>query len=123
MIPVYVVILMWLFHTISDFVFQNNEDAINKWCSIKHLLNHTVIYSLLMFLFMLNVNQNELFLLLFVLITFILHTIQDFFTSKLSHYLSIEAKETGVWTWFFVAIGFDQFLHLTQLVLTYYLLT
>lgn len=47
---------------------------------------------------MLNVNQNELFLLLFVLITFILHTIQDFFTSKLSHYLSIEAKETGVWT-------------------------
>ena len=62
-------------------------------------------------------------LLIFVGITFVLHTLTDFLTSKVVHGL-FENKKFGSPIpnlGAFSAIGFDQVLHYIQLVLTYYL--
>lgn len=54
----------------------------------------------------------------FWLITFIAHTITDYFTSRLNSKLWSEGKVHN----FFVSVGFDQVLHYVQLFTTYYLL-
>ncbi len=76
----------------------------------------------------------------FFIITFICHTVTDYFTSRLNSRLWHQAqfwrsdfgKALGTYaeakadryTWkFFVSIGFDQILHFTQLFITYKLLT
>jgi hypothetical protein len=51
-------------------------------------------------------------------ITFVAHTATDYVTSRINARLWEEKKVH----WFFVSIGFDQFLHYTQLLLTYHLL-
>jgi hypothetical protein len=55
---------------------------------------------------------------LFVLITFIAHTITDYFTSRLNSKLWQQGKVHN----FFISVGFDQVLHYIQLFTTYYLL-
>jgi hypothetical protein len=55
---------------------------------------------------------------LFVWITFLSHTIQDYFTSRLNSRLWAKGDTHN----FFVSIGWDQVLHYTQLLLTYYYL-
>ena len=86
-----------------------------------------VIYSLVWFLIVLlfgifNKNQTTEYYvystILFVLITFICHTITDYFTSRLNSKL----WQKGEVHYFFVAIGGDQILHYIQLFLTYQLL-
>lgn len=109
-------------HFFADFFMQTDWQAQNKSTNIIALLSHTCIYSFVwifgaMVLFP-KVDQ-EFLLLLFVLITFVTHTIIDFFTSKLNKRLWNEKKVH----WFFVSVGFDQVLHYIQLFLTYYLLT
>ncbi len=115
------IIYLWLLlsHWISDFVYQTDYQAKNKSKSWKALLSHTSIYSLIMMyacLFILNLSISDVFL--FGLITFVCHTITDYFTSRLN---------TKLWTKgdvhnFFVSVGFDQFLHAVQLFATYELL-
>jgi hypothetical protein len=63
---------------------------------------------------------------IFVGITFIIHTLTDYFTSKhtskqylLKNFGGPIPRKMD----FFVAIGFDQVLHHTQLILTYYFLS
>jgi len=56
---------------------------------------------------------------LFLPITFVAHTITDYFTSRLNSKLWVEGKVH----YFFVAVGGDQILHYVQLFTTYYLLT
>lgn len=52
--------------------------------------------------------------LCFAGITFITHTITDYFTSKINAYLWANKMEHTFWS----SIGFDQFLHHLQLILT-----
>lgn len=54
----------------------------------------------------------------FVPITFIFHTITDYFTNRLNSKLWAKGDVHN----FFVSVGFDQCLHYVQLFLTYYLL-
>jgi hypothetical protein len=54
----------------------------------------------------------------FWLITFVCHTITDYFTSRLNSRLWAKGDVHN----FFVSIGFDQVLHYVQLFTTYYLL-
>jgi hypothetical protein len=105
----------------ADFVLQTEWQAINKWNNNLALISHTTNYStcwlpLIVIIQCIHTHPN---LVWFLPITFVSHTITDYFTSKLNHKLWEKKKVYS----FFVSIGFDQFLHIVQLVLTYYFLT
>jgi len=72
--------------------------------------------------FLQSFNSGEFFpkwsVALFCLITFITHTITDYFTSRLNSKLWEQGKVHN----FFVALSFDQILHYVQLFLTYWFL-
>lgn len=82
---------------------------------------HTTVYSLIMLIMTLPIFLTwslPLNWCLFVIVTFFCHTIQDYITSRENAILAkLESKHK-----FFVSIGFDQFLHFVQLILTYYYL-
>lgn len=66
---------------------------------------------------------NLLFIFGFVVTTFFAHTVQDYFTSKITHYLYEKAEkmpEKKNYTNFFAMIGFDQLLHYIQIMFTWY---
>lgn len=111
-----------LIHWFADFVLQTDKQAKGKSKNWSDLLDHTANYSLLWTtigmlytIISLNVSWNWL---LFGLITFIAHTITDYFTSRLNSKLWSEGKVHN----FFVSVGFDQVLHYVQLFTTYYYL-
>ena len=127
-----------LIHWLADFVLQTDKQAKGKSKNWGDLLSHTSAYSLVWLFvgFCIYLNQfkpyneahNELMNdywshyialgLLFVLITFIAHTITDYFTSKLNSKLWAKGDTHN----FFISVGFDQVLHYVQLFTTYYLL-
>ena len=117
-----------LLHWIADFVLQSHEDAVGKYKSIKHLLNHTISYSIVMWLGIVTITSRIANIplhskwidgiFLFWLITLVTHTLIDYFTSKWSHKLFKQKKYHE----FFTLLGFDQVLHSFQLFITYRLL-
>ena len=125
MIDLKVVLAIILIHWLADFVFQTDKMAKGKSKNWNDLLSHTGTYSFIWFCFvpfyvLLNLDTYvEWTGTLFVLITFIAHTITDYFTSRLNSKLWAKGDVHN----FFVSIGFDQVLHYTQLLLTYYILT
>ena len=101
--------ILWLLtlHFIADFVFQSDWMAVNKSKSWKALLAHTAVYS-------------SFFILAtwswqFVLLTFVLHTLTDAVTSRITSYLWQKQERH----WFFVVIGADQLIHYWTLILTF----
>ena len=119
-ISIFIAIL--LLHWVADFLLQTDQQAVNKSKSMYHLLDHTLTYSLLWFLpvsifALVTGHRTEEALLLglkFSAITFVAHTITDFFTSRLN--AKLWAKKDM--HYFFVSVGFDQILHYVQLILT-----
>ena len=115
-------------HWIADFVLQTDWQAQNKSKSNFALLSHTSNYSLvwllpicLVFGKMKEGSTTEWIFwssIYFGIITFITHTITDYFTSRLNSKL----WSAGKVHYFFVSVGFDQVLHYGQLFLTYYFL-
>jgi hypothetical protein len=110
-----------IIHWIADFVFQTDKQAKGKSKNWHDLLSHTFSYSIIWFavgciLFLLGIISINF--PLFILITFISHTITDYFTSRLNSKLWSQGKVHH----FFVSVGFDQVLHYVQLFLTYYYL-
>lgn len=125
MIDLKIVLLILFIHWIADFVLQTDWQAKNKSKRMDALLIHAWAYSILWLLpavFLLkktDVAMNAVISAwLFVIITFICHAVTDYFTSRLNAKLWSEGKVHL----FFVSVGFDQFLHFTQLFLTYKLL-
>jgi hypothetical protein len=120
-------------HYIADFVFQDEKWAVGKSKSLDCLFMHTVTYSLVWVAFSLiwmlfdfqNARNIASGILYFAPITFVCHTITDYFTSKVTSGLYAKGKfgssipNLG----FFSMIGFDQVLHYAQLFLTYWYLT
>jgi hypothetical protein len=119
------IILIIIFHWIADFIFQDEEWATNKSKYTLPLLKHTLMYSIIWLFPIYWISGGDLVnTLMFVGITFIAHTITDYFTSKVvsnrfskQHYGS-PIPNFGAFT----IIGFDQVLHYVQLVLTWNLL-
>lgn len=119
-----IVIFLVVIHWVADFIFQAEKWAIGKSSSLKSLLNHTCVYSSLWF-FPVWIMTGDLYnSILFVAITFIAHTVTDYFTSKVvakkfanNHYGS-PIPNFGAFT----MIGFDQVLHYVQLILTWFIL-
>lgn len=126
MISIGVIITIVIFHWFADFVMQRSDDAINKSKSFYHLVNHSFLYSVLWFFPLSFIFIDNLDSISFVVITFLLHTLTDYFTSKKTSeefkYQHFGRNKLPRTFDFFVTIGFDQVLHYLQLFLTYYLL-
>lgn len=83
-----------IIHFIGDFVLQTDKQAKGKSKNWRDLLSHTSIYSLCWWIIGLiymsfktqsfPIKESLVPLFLFVLITFIAHTITDYFTSRLN---------------------------------------
>lgn len=139
-------------HWVADFLFQTDKQAKGKSKNWGDLLSHTMNYTLIfgiiaywiVFIYVAITNNILLIninILWFLPITFICHTITDYFTSRLNLKLAPKAtvlkfnsdvygsnemisySKNASWRKFFNSIGFDQLLHYTQLFLTYYFLT
>lgn len=114
LIVLYIIFIHW----IADFVLQTDKQAKGKSKNWDDLLSHTFTYSIMWFpammFFMGGINA-----FIFFIVTFICHTITDYFTSR----LNVKLWSRGSIHNFFVSIGFDQILHYSQLLFTYYLLT
>jgi len=117
------IILILLFaHWIGDFMLQKEEWAVTKHNNFTNLQKHTAVYTLTISIFvgiwMLLQSEIEfrlISLLLFMLVTSIVHTIIDFITSKITHRL----YDKGNMHVFFIVIGLDQLLHYIILILTF----
>ena len=129
-------------HFVADFIFQTDKEAKGKSKNLSDLLSHTITYSMIWFcigvlLTLLVILPNILFVIYFTIITFICHTITDYFTSRLNSKLLPPIKSVFIennttemlaypknssWHNFFVGVGGDQILHYIQLFLTYYYL-
>jgi hypothetical protein len=118
---------MLFIHWVADFLFQSTWMATHKSVSSKALLLHTATYTLIMATFIAPVflywDLVSFFhnLIIFAWSCFFFHTIQDFFTSKMTSSRFRAGKYNGL-TGAFTIIGFDQFLHYVQLFLTFYFL-
>jgi hypothetical protein len=116
-----------IIHWVADFVCQDEKWALGKSKNWNDLLSHTGTYSLIWFIptfIMIYYFHYSPYLWLFSFITFIAHTITDYFTSRIvskkfenKHYGSA-IPNFGAFT----IIGIDQVLHYVQLFTTYYLL-
>lgn len=114
-----------IIHWIADFIFQDEKWAVGKSKNLDDLLNHTTVYSLLWWIPVSIMLDSISLGSLFVIITFIIHTITDYFTSSKVNQL-FEDKKLGSSIpniGAFSVIGFDQVLHYLQLFGTYYILT
>ena len=135
----FIVILSIIFiHWVADFIFQAEEWAVNKSKNFKALIRHTAMYSfiwwIVIFIFSFWGNHfggptiEQLgwspSMAFFPFITFVTHTITDYFTSKIvskkfaNNHLGSAIPNFGA----FSIIGLDQVLHYIQLFTTYYLL-
>lgn len=116
---IYAILYLLLTHWVADFLCQSDWMATNKSKDSGALIAHTFVYSIVfMFslLFMLKLSLG--FILQFGMITFAAHTATDYVTSRINAQLWADKKVH----WFFVSIGFDQFLHFTQIFIIYQLL-
>lgn len=123
MISVWVVIYIIFAHWVADFIFQDEKWALGKSKNTDDLLAHTCMYSSIMGLFSMFLFPTGIQVIIFVGITFICHTITDYFTSKVVKD-KFEKKELGgniPNLGGFTYIGGDQVLHYIQLFLSYLL--
>lgn len=124
-----------IIHWIADFIFQDEKWALGKSKNWKDLLSHTISYSLIWLFFgiiwlfipprpEIQPTSNLFLPLSFAVITFIAHTITDYFTSRIvsKKFAKQEYGSPIPNIGAFTIIGFDQVLHYVQLFLTYYLL-
>ena len=124
-----------IIHWFADFLMQDEKWALGKSKNWTDLLKHTFTYSLIWFIIGMfytwylayNLNWSVTIackLILFTLITFIAHTITDYFTSRIvaKKFANQEYGSSIPNTGAFTIIGIDQVLHYIQLFGTYYLL-
>jgi hypothetical protein len=121
---IFIALAILFIHFIADYPMQHATWAETKYKNWSNLLKHTMVYTLItMFLWTRFVSPFvtlNTFLMLGV-ITFIIHTIQDAITSRITHHLA-DQKKWGVGLpnmGFFFVLGVDQTLHFTQLFLMY----
>lgn len=123
---IYLVLWILFCHWYSDFVEQTPWQADNKSKNFRALIDHTMGYSLLMWICAFcyicvtaQLGRHAIFnALMFWMITLVLHTATDYVTSRINARLYAEKRIHDL----FVSIGFDQFLHFAQLLITFKLL-
>lgn len=114
-----------IIHWIADFILQTEKQGMNKSKDFDILLSHTINYSIVWILFgifyTLITDTVKLIplIILFSILTFFIHTITDYYTSKITskRYLKNHFYGfNGFWFW----IGLDQILHYIQLFTMYH---
>lgn len=116
------IIAIVIIHWLADFIMQDEKWALGKSKNWNDLLSHTFTYSLLWWLLL--IFLPSFIVVKFIIITFITHTITDYFTSRIVS-KKFENKQYGTSipnVGGFTIIGFDQVLHYVQLFATYYYL-
>lgn len=127
-------LILWVIfaHWVADFICQTNWMASNKSKQWDALLEHVCVYSSVMVLLTCLILADPIGVLVFAMITFVAHFITDAITSRITSKLfmgqfqilelyplnRVAMKPAFSLHWFFVVIGFDQFLHYAQLFLT-----
>jgi len=113
-------IILWS-HFIADFVCQTDWMAKNKSSNHKALLAHIATYTVVIYVSMMSfffgIDRLDLYIstVYWALLNGALHLVVDFFTSRLTSHLWAKGDTHN----FFVAIGFDQFLHSITLIGTF----
>lgn len=114
-ISILTIIFILFAHWVSDFLLQSDEVATTKSSSLAALMYHVFVYAIsmvvLLSIFLLMPPEKVVF---FCYLNGIIHFFVDFVTSKINSSLW-EAEKRH---WFFSMIGFDQFIHVTILLLT-----
>lgn len=111
---------IFIIHYVADYLFQKGTWASDKSTDVTSLLKHTVTYSLIWLIPMVGL-LGVMNGIIFVVVTFILHTIQDYITSPVVKRMFENEKyytdlpNGGVFSF----MGFDQFLHYLQLYGTF----
>lgn len=102
-------IIVWLMfaHWVSDFVLQKHKWAVNKSKSVVALTKHVLTYTIGMILATSIVGNPVI-----GLVIGLLHWPVDFVTSKITSRLYADEQYHN----FFVVVGFDQWIHLTTIV-------
>ena len=125
MISFQIAVYILLIHWVADFVLQTDKQAKGKSKNWSDLLSHTLTYSLvwlstITFCWDDGDMGAHYFIksITFTAITFICHTITDYYTSRLNAKLWAKGDSHN----FFISVGFDQVLHYIQLFGTYLLL-
>jgi len=120
-----------IIHFIADFIFQDERWANGKSKNNTSLVTHTIVYSIvftfLLFGFQLIYEYDSNIMLLmekvvhFGMITFVFHTITDYFTSRVvsKKFVNKEYGSSVPNFGAFTIIGFDQVLHYVQMFITY----
>lgn len=120
-----IIILILFTHYVADFILQSEYQATRKSFDNKALLLHCLIYSFTFLIPMWIILNSFISAVVFVIITFVLHFITDFFTSKIvskkfkNNDLGSPIPNFGA----FSIIGFDQFIHHATLIITYLAVT
>ena len=117
-----IIISLLFFHWIADFIVQTRYQAENKNESEEALFIHCVTYSLVLtmglfisVIIIKGIILTAIQLSLFYMSIYILHFITDFITSRVTTYY----YKTGKMKKFWVVIGFDQWLHVVQILFIY----
>lgn len=116
MISLWIVLFILFSHWFFDFVLQSDWMAKNKSSNNVALLSHTFAYSIGWYVVTRICGFDAYQAGTFVAITFVFHTATDYFTSR----LNTKLYKANMIHEFFVSVGFDQFLHYLQLLLTFY---
>lgn len=125
-----IVVLVLALHWLYDFVDQPENIARNKSTSVSALTAHVTNYTLgVTFVLLLYIFTSKSFnsfydlylVFCFGIITFLMHFITDFITSKQSSRCYANQRFYG-WNSFWFWIGLDQLLHTLQLLYTIKLL-
>ena len=121
MINLSIILGILFLHWVGDFVLQTDWQATNKSKNNLALTSHVASYSIVWTLASLvySATTGNWWMLLFVPITFVCHWITDYYTSRINSKLWADKKVH----YFFVSIGFDQFLHYAQLLITFAILS
>lgn len=121
---IYEILGIIVIHYIADFITQTDYQANNKSKSFRALISHTYDYFLIWLIFgvLLSVYDSESYfidsVIIFSILTFVLHTATDYVTSKITSYYYKKQKFRK----FFWVVGFDQILHYVQLFICYKIL-
>lgn len=114
-IDFYTLFLILILHFIGDFILQSDKQSKLKSTDNKQLACHVLTYTITFFSFMWLVSRSFKFAFIFSVITFVLHFITDYFTSKVVKKLYDKDEIHDM----FVVIGLDQLIHYITLIITW----
>jgi hypothetical protein len=147
-LPVWLACWLLFLHWFGDYILQSNHLALRKADDALALLQHVIIVALTLFIGSLPLAVIGLVgwnpLVQFVGVNFTAHLVTDYVTSKVNKqlwFVDVEPRGRSITSgdyasfpfyakfdrekrhWFFVSLGFDQFLHQLVLLITasYYL--